>query len=136
MNRIFFVLLSIAFFMSAEKSEADNSITAALNSKLPTMVDFGAGFCKPCIMMKPILEELGTELKNRAEIVFIDVKENQSLTREFNIMLIPTQIFYDTTGIEIYRHIGFFPKDSILFFLKKAGLEQKKASDVDTLLSD
>lgn len=109
-------------WLKAEESKLRNPIDEAFKNKLPTMVDFGAGTCLPCIQMKPIIEELQHELATKANILLIDVNENPVLTRKYKIMLIPTQIFFDATGTEIHRHTGFYPKDSILVNLKKAGL--------------
>jgi len=110
-------------WQKAEDAKIKNPINEALENKLPTMVDFGAGTCIPCIQMKPIIAELQEEYKNKANILLIDVNEQSLLTRKYKIMLIPTQIFYDTEGKETNRHIGFFPKDSILINLKQAGLK-------------
>jgi thioredoxin 1 len=110
-------------WQKGEDAKIKNPINEALKNKLPTMVDFGAGTCMPCIQMKPIIAELQAEYKNKANILLIDVNEQSRLTRKYKIMLIPTQIFYDTDGNETNRHIGFFPKDSILINLKKAGLK-------------
>lgn len=75
-----------------------------------TMVDLGAKSCIPCKMMAPILEELKVEYQGRAAIIFIDVLEDPSQGKRFGVMSIPTQIFYDRHGAEIYRHVGFFAK--------------------------
>jgi thioredoxin 1 len=78
-----------------------------------TMVDLGAKTCIPCKMMAPILEELKAEYKGRAEVIFIDVWEERSKANDFLIRTIPTQIFYNSNGEEVYRHIGFLDKESI-----------------------
>jgi thioredoxin 1 len=106
-----------------EEKKVNNPITAALKNSLPTMVDFGSTTCLPCIQMKPIMEELRSELTGKANIIFINVNEQPVLTRQYKITLIPLQVFFDKSGTEIYRHIGFFPKDSIMLNLNKAGLE-------------
>lgn len=107
----------------AEEKKVNNPLTAALKNGLPTMVDFGSTTCLPCIQMKPIIEELQNELPAKANIIFINVNEQPVLTRQYKITLIPLQVFFDKSGTEIYRHIGFFPKDSIMLNLNKAGLE-------------
>lgn len=86
-----------------------------------TLVDLGAKTCTPCKMMAPILEELEKEYKGRAEIIFIDVwaNDNMEKAREFKIMAIPTQIIYDKTGKEIFRHTGFLDKKSMVEQLEK-----------------
>jgi thioredoxin 1 len=78
-----------------------------------TMVDLGAKTCIPCKLMAPILEELEKEFKGRAAVIFIDVWENRDMSKAFRVVTIPTQIFYNKQGQEVYRHIGFFDKDSI-----------------------
>ena len=106
----------------AEEKKVNNPLTAALKNSLPTMVDFGSTTCMPCIQMKPIMEELQNELTGKANIIFINVNEQPVLTRQYKITLIPLQVFFDKSGTEIYRHIGFYPKDSIMVWLNKAGL--------------
>ena len=75
-----------------------------------TMIDIGAHKCIPCKMMAPILEELEKEYKGRAAIMFIDVWENPEEGKKYGIRSIPTQIFYDKEGKEVYRHEGFLTK--------------------------
>jgi len=106
----------------AEEKKVNNPITAAFRNGLPIMVDFGSTTCLPCIQMKPIIEELQKELPAQANIIFINVTEQPVLTRQYKITLIPLQVFFDKSGTEIYRHIGFYPKDSIMVWLNKAGL--------------
>ena len=79
-------------------------------------------------MMAPILEELKTEHAGRFEVVFIDVWEDPSRSEEYGIKLIPTQIFFDASGKELFRHEGFFGKADILAKWKELGidLEQKQ----------
>jgi len=80
---------------------------------LPMLIDLGKGTCKPCIMMKPILEELQKEYQGKAIVQIIDLRFEPEKAREYKITLIPTQIFFDTKGNEVYRHIGFMDKESI-----------------------
>lgn len=90
---------------------------------LPRMVDLGAGKCVPCKMMAPILEELKKEYEGRLNVVFIDVWENPEEATKYKINMIPTQIFYDASGKELFRHEGFFAKEDILGKWKELGIE-------------
>jgi thioredoxin 1 len=90
-------------------------------SKLPKLLDLGSKSCIPCKAMAPILDSLRQLYKGKAEVEFIDVKENRQASLDHKITLIPTQIFFDTTGTEVFRHIGFFPADSIKVHLKQVG---------------
>ena len=92
---------------------------------LPRLVDLGAGKCIPCKMMAPILEELKKEYKGQMEVQFIDVWENRRAGDQYGIRSIPTQIFYDASGKERFRHEGFFSKEDILAKCKELGFSLK-----------
>lgn len=102
---------------------ASKSLVQALSSGKPTLAEFGRGTCIPCKAMKPILEELSIEYKDKLNVVIISIDEYKDLTSKYKIMAIPTQIFFDSTGKEVTRHVGFWPKAEILTQLKKMGIE-------------
>ncbi len=81
---------------------------------LPRLVDLGAKKCIPCKQMIPVLGALTSEYAGRLEVVFIDVWENRAAGKEYGIRLIPTQIFYDASGKELFRHEGYWSKEAIL----------------------
>lgn len=109
--------------MTESSHEGSKNIEAKVNP--PRLVDLGAGKCIPCKMMKPILEELKKDYAGTLSVEFIDVWENPDEAPKYNIKLIPTQIFYDATGKELYRHEGFFSKEDILAKWKEFGIEFK-----------
>lgn len=92
---------------------------------LPRLVDVGAEKCIPCVMMAPILKELKKEYAGRFEVEFVDVWKNPDAGAKYNLRVIPTQIFYDGTGKELYRHEGFFSKADILATWEKLGVPLK-----------
>lgn len=119
-----FAALMIATAAHAELPSSSHAvIRAALTSGKPTVADFGARTCIPCKKMAPLLEELNLELQGRANVLFTDVWAAQSLAKQYRVQMIPTQIFFDTSGKEIKRHMGFLSKDDILKELKAAGLK-------------
>ena len=88
-----------------------------------TMVDLGAGKCIPCKMMAPILEKLEKEYAGRAAVVFLDVWKDQAPAKRFGIRAIPTQIFFDKDGKEVYRHEGFLSEEEIVRRFKDMGVK-------------
>ncbi len=96
---------------------------AAEPAKLPRLVDLGADKCIPCKMMAPVLADLKTNYAGRLEVEFIDVWKNPDAGKPYKIKLIPTQIFFDATGKERFRHQGFFSKEDILAKWKELGVE-------------
>ena len=87
-----------------------------------TMIDLGATECIPCKMMAPILEELKTRYSGRADILFIDVWKDPVQAKVYGIHTIPTQVFFDRNGREVFRHIGFMDKERIVDILTKLGV--------------
>lgn len=87
-----------------------------------TMIDLGANECIPCKMMAPILEELKKEYDGRADIIFIDVWKFPDQAKKYGIRAIPTQIFFDADGQEVYRHTGFMDKKRIVDVLSRLGV--------------
>lgn len=93
---------------------------------IPLMVDVGAKKCIPCKMMAPILEDLKKEYEGIFMVEFIDVWENPEASDKYRVRGIPTQIFYDASGKEFYRHTGYFSKEQILDTFRKQGFDVKK----------
>lgn len=113
---------------NSAKDEAINNnnsanLEDALKSGLPTLADFGHSTCIPCKEMLPLLEELKSEYKGKANILIIDVYDNQELAYQYEIRLIPTQVFFNSQGEEVFRHEGFMDKDSIKKKMKEIGVE-------------
>jgi len=90
---------------------------------LPRLLDLGSVSCIPCKMMAPILEELKKEYEGRLQVEFIDVMANPDAGRSYHLSLIPTQIFFDASGKERFRHEGFFSKEDILAKWKELGVD-------------
>ncbi len=117
--------LNIVSTTQAEKAEAQSE--AVEQSKvLPRLVDLGADKCIPCKMMAPILEELKSEYEGTLIVEFIDVWKNPDEAPKYGIKLIPTQIFFDASGKECFRHEGFMSKEDILAKWKELGVELTK----------
>ena len=94
---------------------------------LPRLLDLGADKCVPCKMMAPILEQLKEEYKGRFKVDVIDVWKDPAASRSWRIRVIPTQIFFDGSGKELYRHEGFFSKEDILKKWKDLGVDVERS---------
>lgn len=88
-----------------------------------TMIDLGAKKCIPCKMMAPIIEKMERKYKGKAAVVFIDVWEHREQAARFRIRAIPTQIFFNAVGEEVYRHVGFLAEKDIVSQLEKMGVK-------------
>ncbi|MCJ7675834.1 MAG: organomercurial lyase [Sedimentisphaerales bacterium] len=109
--------------VARQEVPAKNYPAQLIGKGLPALIDLGAGQCIPCKMMAPILEQLKKEYAGRLEVEFIDVWKNPHEAERYGIKLIPTQIFFDASGKELFRHEGFFSKEDILAKWKELGVD-------------
>src|SRR4030042_4580517 len=104
------------------ESNHEEELKLALTSGKPILVDFGANSCVPCRQMRPILKEITAEYSEKARVLVIDVYKYQTLARDYKVMLIPTLIFFDPKGKEIFRHVGAWGKEEIVAKFKEIGM--------------
>jgi thioredoxin 1 len=104
------------------ESNTEDELKKALQSGQPLLVDFGANSCVPCRQLRPILKEVAQEHTGKAGILVIDVYRYEGLAREYKIMLLPTLVFFDSKGKEVFRHVGVLTKEQIVAKLKEIGM--------------
>jgi len=112
-----------AFAADASTSTAEAPAPATGDAALPRLLDLGSNKCIPCKMMAPILEELTREYAGRMIVEVIDVRENRTAAQRYGVRVIPTQIFYDPSGRELFRHEGFMDKATILAKWKELSID-------------
>ncbi|WP_313020448.1 thioredoxin [Macrococcoides bohemicum] len=83
-----------------------------------TLVDFWAPWCGPCKMIAPVLEDLAKDVEGKANIVKVDVDENQETAAKFEVMSIPTLIVFKD-GQAVDKVVGFQPKEQLQAVLEK-----------------
>lgn len=92
---------------------------------LITFVELGSVKCVPCRMMQPVMKNIETKYGSQVKVIFYDIwKEDQKqYAKHYDIRVIPTQVFLDRAGKEVFRHEGFFPESEIDGLLAKHGLK-------------
>ena len=80
----------------------DNAIS---KSRLPVLVDFWAGWCAPCMVMKPVMEAMAKDYSGKAHFAKVDVDRNQALARRYGVMSIPNFVLF-MKGRPVDRIVG------------------------------
>lgn len=99
--------------MSEPISVSDSNFDQlVLQAEVPVLVDFWAPWCRPCLMIAPILHELVDEYDGRITIARMNVDENRATASKYGIMSIPTLILFKK-GEPISHIVGLRPKEEL-----------------------
>lgn len=137
MNTVFIIIgaliLALAVFYLFAKSKMKNIPVVKDSENILTLtdknfqhqtknrtvlVDFWAGWCVPCRMMAPVLNNLAEELNGNAFVGKIDVEQYQGLAQKFKIRNIPTMVLFKD-GKEVERFVGIKTKDFLIKQIEK-----------------
>ena len=83
-----------------------------LQSNQPVLVDFSATWCGPCQMMGPVMEKLAKDCEGKAIVANIDIDENSDLAMKYNIMSVPSMLFFKNGEIK-EQVIGAVPEEHL-----------------------
>ena len=103
--------------MSVVNLNEKNFEEEVLKSDKTVLIDFWAGWCGPCKMMSPVVDEIAEEMNGTVKVCKINIDEEQNLAVKYNVMSIPTFVVIKD-GKEIGRTIGVQDKEEIKKMLK------------------
>ena len=64
----------------------------------PVLVDFFASWCGPCKMQGPIVDELESEIADKAVVGKLNTETAQDIAGKYGVMSIPTLIVFRNGG--------------------------------------
>lgn len=103
-------------------SDPKINLPSLLARKVPILLEFGRGWCKPCKYMKPILDDMSAAYAGRAIVMTVDMDVNKDMVRDFNIRLMPTQVFLTPDGREFRRNEGTLEREGIMQIFAQMGV--------------
>lgn len=95
-----------------------NFESEVLKSDKPVLVDFWAVWCGPCVVQGPIVEEVATQIGDKAKIGKFNVDENPNVAQQYGIMSIPTIMIFKS-GTVVKQFIGVQSRETLLSELNK-----------------
>lgn len=94
----------------------ENFEQEVLKSDKPVLIDFWAGWCGPCKILSPVVDQIAEENPD-IKVGKIDVDAEAELAIKFNIMSIPTLLVFKD-GQLVNQSVGVIPKEQILGLVK------------------
>ena len=97
--------------MSEKELDSGNFNEEINNTEKLVLVDFYATWCGPCKMLAPVVSEIAEDYKEKLEVYKVNI-ENQELALKYDIMSIPTLMFFKN-GEVINTSVGFRSKSEL-----------------------
>jgi thioredoxin 1 len=102
----------------AVKITSGNFKKEILESEVLVIVDFWAAWCRPCMMLGPIIDEIAHEKEGEVKVGKVNVDEEGNLANQFRISSIPTVVLFKN-GEVVSQVVGLLRKEDLL---KRLGL--------------
>ncbi len=96
-----------------------DNLPALINSDIPTVIDFWAPWCNPCVGFAPVFEDISQEYAGKARFVKVDTEAQQLLAGQYQIRSIPTiMVFHKGNRLDVIN--GALPKSQFANWLNNA----------------
>jgi putative thioredoxin len=84
--------------------------------QVPVVVDFWAGWCRPCLMLGPVLERETEARSGKVDLAKVDVDANQELANRYDVRGIPAVKAF-RNGALVREFVGALPPAAVAEFL-------------------
>lgn len=92
---------------------SENFDRTVMQSEKTVLIDFWAGWCGPCRMLAPIIDEIAEEYADTVTVGKINVDEQPQLASAFGVESIPTLIAFKN-GVPLGALVGLQTKESVI----------------------
>ena len=94
---------------AARTITAESFKSEVVDGKGPAVIDFGATWCGPCQRLAPAIDQMAAHYAGKVLIGKVDVDQEQELASQFDVMSVPTILFF-VDGKKVDQIIGANPE--------------------------
>lgn len=97
------------------------SIKEKIGNGKPTILAFGMSHCYACLAMSKVFADV-LQSHPEYQIYSIDSQKDRLVARDtYKLKEMPTQLFFDAKGHEVFQHTGVYKRAVLDIILKKWG---------------
>lgn len=104
------LILGLLFFWQI--LPAGSQILAPAQNR-PAIYEFARKLCPICHQMEEVLKAVQEVYAGQFELRLLFIDDDIKLFRRFNIAIVPTQVFLDASGKEVFRHEGLQSREQL-----------------------
>ena len=105
-------LLLCLMWSAAAQIPASHQVT-------PEILEFGRKLCRVCRESEKIVQDVRTMYPGQFAVRVIYIDDEEAMFRHYRAVFVPTQVFLDATGKEVFRHEWVFPKEQLIEKLRE-----------------
>lgn len=98
------------------KTPGEISLERLIRNGKPTVLFFTSEYCRDCIQVKPIIENMEKKFTNKVNFLTIDIREKSDLgnaaIKKFRILGVPMTVFLKKDGTKTEILSGYYPESS------------------------
>ena len=132
-------ILIISLFAAPVRwySTVEEASAEALKTNKPILIDFWAGWCEPCrTMEKEVYRDSDfTSAADQYLLVRIDFDKKTALSRKYNVAALPTILFTDSYGNELFRNRGFIAAKRLAEVMRALPADVTEYNNLNKILS-
>jgi thioredoxin 1 len=115
-KKIIVLILGVALLASLLPARAQ---APGPSRPLPTILEFDRKFCPDCRKVELIIQGVKSGYPGQFSVRQLYIDEQDYLFRQYRVAIVPTQVFLDPDGREVFRHQGVFPREQLVQKLRE-----------------
>lgn len=122
LGRVASTLVAVVMAVGLARAGTDPLGDQARTAGKPLIVDFGMTRCLQCIQQSKTMDRLKETFGESVLLQFVHIGEQEAMASVYKVMLIPTLVYFDAQGQEVFRNVGQMEHDEMVTKARALGM--------------